>query len=224
MEGRYPPALLVTLTDCIDPAAEEQFCVWQEQVLIPALSSLGWVHPIMRFRNVLAGGNTYQGFPRYLTLAEVQREPSPETWDGIVAVRSQLDLEGRGFSGTVSMVDALYARTGGEIQTERTGQPLTGVYLVFSYCRDGKFTEFDQWYDEVHGPEVLALGQYHTAYRYVAAIKHPTIPEYLTVYETSSDPLGARNGLVASRSLWGSNPIWTSSLGLCWTGGFARVG
>ena len=224
MEGRYPPALLVTLSDCTDIAREDEFNAWHEHVLVPALQSLGWVERPVRFRNVLAGSHTYQGFPRYLTLAEVYREPSPDAWQEIVACRDRLVREGRGFDGIVSMIDALYARTGPEIRTAAASQPVTGVYLVFSYCRNGTRAEFDRWYDEVHAPDVLALGYYHTAYRYTAALKHPTVPEFLTVYETSADPLAARNGLVGSRSLWANDSLWVNSLGLCWTGGFARVG
>ena len=45
------------------------------------------------------------------------------------------------------------------MRTERTGRPVTSIYMVLNYPIDvSRDEEFNKWYNEKHGPEGLAMG------------------------------------------------------------------
>ena len=43
MEGRYPPGVLVALTDCTETAKEAEFNQWYNEILIPGIEALGFL-------------------------------------------------------------------------------------------------------------------------------------------------------------------------------------
>ena len=74
-----------------------------------------------------------------------------------------------------------------------------GVLLVFTNAMEGREAEFDQWYDDVHVPDVLAVPGVVAAQRYrvteidqpeVAGLPSPPPPahRFLAVYELDRDP------------------------------------
>ena len=71
-----------------------------------------------------------------------------------------------------------------------------GLFLVFSNPVEGRESEFNEWYDTVHAPEVLAIPGIVSAQRF--DLEEPAVPEggaappppahrYLTVYEVEGD-------------------------------------
>ena len=93
------------------------------------------------------------------------------------------------------MVDPVFVdvfkRTGGEFST--SVRPTRGILLVLSNCKDSsKEEEFNRWYEDVHFPDILGVGQFHTAYRYENANPESNA-KYLAIYETdNADPEDAR--------------------------------
>jgi hypothetical protein len=75
------------------------------------------------------------------------------------------------------------------------------VYLVQSNAQEGRDDEFNQWYDSVHLPEVLAIEGFESARRFrrSALLDRPDAPaaafEYFAIYELSGDPVQAVKGL-----------------------------
>ena len=71
----------------------------------------------------------------------------------------------------------------------------TTMYLVFSNPVEGRENEFNEWYDNVHVHEVLAVPGLRTAQRYrlfdAEISRNPELPppahRYLTVYEMEGD-------------------------------------
>lgn len=228
MEGRYPPGVMVTLTDCTDTAKEAEFNRWCEKTLIPHVQTLDYVKYVKRFENVLADRPTFQGRPKYLTVWEIYKEDLKQAHREIRQRIAELTGKGKGFEAMVNMVDNIYRRTGPELKTERTGRTPTGIYMVLNYPVDlARDEEFNKWYNEKHGPEGLAIGVYDTSYRYkVVDPRDPPHPvPYVTLYEPSGDPLKARLAWNPDfiRKTWGSDPLWVDLLGVIWTGGFRQI-
>ncbi len=227
MEGRYPPGVLATFSDCTDTAKEAEFNKWYEKTLIPGIEDLGFVRNTIRFENVLSNSPTFQGRPKYLTMYEVYRDDLKQALKEIRQREAELKNQGKGFDAIVKMVDALYGKTGREFRTERTGRPVTGAYIVLCYPTDpAREEEFNNWYNDKHIGEALKLGVQDTVYRYKVVDPLEVIPYrpyYLSYYETSIDPLERRNRVLSHRSKWFSDQIWVNLLGVHMTGGFRRI-
>ena len=227
MEGRYPPGVLVALTDCTDMAKESDFNKWYNEILIPGIEELGFIRNTKRFENALSNTPTYLGRPKYLAVWEVYRDDLEEAWKEIRQRDADLKAQGKGFDDMVKMVDTLYRRVGAEQRTERTGQPIKGMYVVICTPTDpARDDEFNKWYDERHGPDALALGFQDTCYRYKIVDWKETVPfryHYVSLYEMSMDPLEARQKLVSYRWKWLEDPLWVNLLGTIWTGGFRQI-
>lgn len=64
---------------------------------------------------------------------------------------------------------------------------MAGVLMVLANSVEGQEAEFDDWYSNVHVPELLRLPSFVTAgrYRLNAAIPSSSRHRYLTVYEVT---------------------------------------
>ena len=62
----------------------------------------------------------------------------------------------------------------------------------------------NDWYNDVHLPDVLATGLFHTTYRYQALSPGPGEGKYMAIYETDiPDPDAAVKELMSTfRPLW----------------------
>ena len=79
-----------------------------------------------------------------------------------------------------------------------------GCLVVYTTCASGRDAEFNRWYDEIHLPEVLALGPFRRArrYRIASAQFMPQTHTYLALYEfrgSAADAIAALNA--ASKKL-----------------------
>lgn len=216
--------LFVTLSDCTDLAKENDYKKWQDEVLIPSMRKLGFVKKVSRYVNVMNHTPTFLGVPKHLTLWEVAHADLNVAMAEIQKCEAQLKEEGKGFADQVQKVNTLYQQMGDKICTERTGREVKGVYVVFCYNADpARDAEYNEWYTIKHAPETLDLGFLDSSTRF--EIVDPKQPEphqvpQLTVYETSMDPLEARNKLVSFRWKWEPDPIWTDLLQLNYTGAY----
>lgn len=68
------------------------------------------------------------------------------------------------------------------------------LFLVFTNPTEGREDEYNQWYDEVHVPDVVAVPGVKSAQRYQLAPSGseggdtPPTHRYLAVYEIDGDP------------------------------------
>jgi hypothetical protein len=228
MDTRNPNGMLATLADCSNPSREDEFKRWFNEVCMPGLAALECLRHYKHFENVMSHTATFQGKPKYLSLSEVYGDDFTEIHREIKASRSEMKSEGKVFDAYLPMLDmTLFRSVGPEIRTDRTGRAVAGIYVVLCFCTDpSREEEFNRWYDRRHAPDALALGAYDTAYRYKIVDPMDAIPYrpyYLTIYETSKDPLQARKDLVAYRYKWFSDPLWVELLGVYWTGGFRQI-
>ncbi len=75
-----------------------------------------------------------------------------------------------------------------------------GCLVVYTSCAPGRDDEFNKWYDEIHAPEICALGPFTEARRYripdtqMLEQKHA----YLAIYEYEGSAEDARKALEES--------------------------
>ena len=69
------------------------------------------------------------------------------------------------------------------------GKATKGVMVSLTSPNGPEFEDaFNEWYDTVHVPDILGTGLFEKALRYKAAVAD--VPQYLAVYEISSDDVG----------------------------------
>lgn len=99
----------------------------------------------------------------------------------------------------------------------------SGIILALTNAVVGRESEFNQWYDDVHVKDLVAVSGIGAAqrYRFVPANNLPVPPyEYLTIYRTDVSPDAVFANLAATRDtraisdslapgggLWGFEPI-----------------
>ncbi|MCH7553303.1 MAG: hypothetical protein IIC82_04835 [Chloroflexi bacterium] len=73
-----------------------------------------------------------------------------------------------------------------------SGARTTGILAVMMDFKDAAERQaFQPWYGDVHIPEILATGFYHTATRYQSDPLQPSHPEFMTLYETDREDVTA---------------------------------
>lgn len=227
MEGRYPPAIMVTVSDCTDPAREAELNAWYRDVFIPKIEATGFIKNTARYRHVLGDKPTFLGHPKFLTIAEVERTDAKTALKEIRELYTKLRADG-GAQLEVRKFDTLYQRVGPEFHSPRSGRPVKIVYAGFVGCTDTRREdEFNHWYDRKHSPDAL-IDAFDTGYRYKAVdlrdpAPHATMP-YLSLYEISKDLDTLNTSLEAFRQeMVASDPMWVDLLAVYWSGLFTRI-
>lgn len=186
MEGRRPNGLAVVLVNCNDPAQEDDFDRWYNEIHLPDVCNPGVFSRATRYQNPNATGGDEQ--PRYAALYETDRDDPGAAWIDNREHTGPLRAQGRIHGALKASYVGVYKRIGGPPAAAR---PVTGVLIVLNDCADpARHDEFNAWYDDVHIPDVLATGAYHSAARYENTDPESG-PRYLAVYETdAADPVG----------------------------------
>lgn len=232
MEGRYPPGILITLTDCTETSKEAEFNRWYNSVLIPGIEALGFVRNSRRYENVLSHSPTFRGRPKYLALSEVYREDLKQALKEIRERETRIIDEGKGFTAVIAKVNTLYRRIGPEFRSGRSGRSVEAIYCGLLGCTDpAREEEFNKWYDERHAPETIEndIFSFDTGYRYKVVDPNDPMPHqsspYLTLYETSMNPSTAIEGLAGLRkkSVAMADTIWIELLSVCFAALFRPI-
>jgi len=218
MEGRYPPGILIQLTDCTDPAQETEFNRWYNEVFIPKCEALGFIRNTRRYENFLSHEATFRGRPKYLALAEVYRTDLKQALREYRNFDTELKARGQGFEAMALKLDTMYERFGPELRSERTGRPIKVLYCGLLGCTDStREDEFNKWYADRHGPETLEAWA-DTQYRYKVVDPNDPVPHqstpYITLYETGMEYSELQHALPAFRKQSQSDPLWVNLLGV----------
>lgn len=76
----------------------------------------------------------------------------------------------------------------------------SNMLLVVTTPIDGRESEYHRWYEEVHGPEILAIPGFQTMTRYsIAGTTTSAAPRFLAIYEVDCDPSEAVARINAAR-------------------------
>lgn len=209
MEDRYPHAIRIIRTNCADPAQEAGFNEWYDRVHVPEVLSSGMVASVIRYRNA----DSQDSGPGYVAIHELAWEDLDAVAREVARTRRRL-TQNRGFHPALEIVMAeSWKRTGPEFRARATGQTaVAGIFIIESRCTSAeREAEFNAWYDEMHIPDLLSIGLFSKAYRFVlvpqSRIIGPAVPgegdvsaggsddsgrpTYLAIYETAADPLTA---------------------------------
>lgn len=230
MEGRFPPGILVTLTDCMGPSEEKQFNQWCNEAYIPFMENLKFIRNTRRYENMY-NEPTFRGHPKYLLLAEVYHGNLREALKEIRQCDAELKSQGKGFSAMVTKLDSVMQRIGPEFRSERTGKAVCWIMCTLPGCADtSREEEFNKWYDEKHSPETLETGLFDTGYRYKAVDLHDPVPHhttrYFSLYESSMsiDITKIQGEITKSRKKFTQDdPLWVHLLEVYYSGLFRQI-
>ena len=148
MEGRRPNGLAVVLVNCNDPAQEDDFDRWYNEVHLPDVCNPGVFPRATRYQNPNAAGGDEQ--PRYAALYETDRDDPGAAWVDNREHTGGLRAQGRIHGALKASYVGVYKRIGGPSPAAR---PVTGVLIVLNNCADpARDAEFNAWYNDVHIP------------------------------------------------------------------------
>jgi len=199
MEGRYPNGLLLAITNCANPTKTEEFTSWYNHMHVPDVTAPGISRHAIRFANTDPTSEAGQYVATYETTFEEVSKAMPSHREASAKLTKDGD---RGSALIQSVTVGVFKRLGGEFSAAT--KPALGILLVLSNCKDGaKEQEFNRWYEDVHIPDILDTGAFHTAYRYESLDPEATKAKYLAIYETDNiDPAKSREKLGAIRADW----------------------
>ncbi len=200
MEGRYPNGLMFAMTSCKDPAREQEFNDWYNHIHLPDVTAPGIYSHATRFANT--GTNVKPGEGGYIALYETNWEDLPKA---AAIERQALDIvraEGRVTPLIDNVLVSTFKRLGGEFHS--SSRLARGILAVLSNCTDAiREDEFNNWYNDIHIPDILDTRLYHTAYRFESQDPQATRGKYLALYETDhGDPGKARHELGKHSPRW----------------------
>ncbi len=199
MEGRYPNGLLLAITNCTDPSKVDEFSYWYNHKHVPDVTAPGIFRHAIRFANTDPNSAAGQYVATYETIWEDVSKAMPAHREASEKLRKSGD---RGTPLIQSVTSGVFKRIGGEF--EASIKPALGILLVLSNCKDAASEEeFNRWYEDVHIPDILDTGAFHTAYRYESLDPEATKGKYLAIYETDNkDPAKAREEMGKVRGDW----------------------
>ncbi len=207
MEGRFPNGVLIALANCNDPSREDEFNRWCDEVHLPDLQSTGLLTNATRFVNV----DPQPDQPKYVNIYETNADVK-EARTSFAALRQSIVDAGRMSDLGKTEAWGIFPRIGAT-STASPGKPVRGILLNSQNCKDpDRDQEFSDWYNNVHIPDILASGFFHSAYRYenaepgnVYSLATPisgVLGKYINLYETDLDPEEASNGIRGERAKW----------------------
>lgn len=226
MEGRYPRAVMITLSDCTDEAHETALNRWYAESFVPAVEASPLVQSVRRYENAYNGEPTFRGRPKYLTIAEVEHGDIEEAGRQLRTLYA--DVRSGHDAWELRRLDTLYGRIGPEFKSDRSERPVKFVYCGLVGCTDtSREDEWNRWYDDKHSPDAL-VGAFDTGYRY--AVVDPTDPvphqatRYLSLYETGHELDRLQQILGDFRQeMIATDPLWVNLLAVYYSGLFTPV-
>ena len=189
MDGRYPNGLLLVLSKCGDLEQEADFNRWYNHMHLPDVSAPGIFRNPMRFANA----DPKPGDPGYVASYET-------TWDDVAAAweaQQEHSVSRRSPERMSPLLDVelvgQFKKLGGEFRA--ANRRVTGNLILLQNCNDpAKEEEFNRWYNDIHIPDILDTGLYHTAYRYESLDPVASKAKYLNLFETDQADAGRTLG------------------------------
>ena len=198
MEGRYPRGILLAITNCNDPSKEEEFNHWYNHIHLPDLTAYGVFERPMRFVNT----NPDPGDAKYLATYETNWEDIHGAGAALQENNAILMAKNRRSPNVEGVAGGMFKRLGGEFCAAR--KPVRGILAILLNCKDpAREKEFKTWTTDIHTPDILDTGLYHTAYLYEGLDPESLGGKYLTIYETAdSDPGKALTEIMKRTPKW----------------------
>ena len=199
MEGRYPNGILFCITNCNDPSKEEEFNYWYNHMHVPDTTSVGVFQHGIRYVNT----NPKAEEGKYAATYEINWDDVARAWAVYRYNSDRRDPSRRSPLLELVLGRNVFKKRGGEYCSVR--KPMRGILAVLLNCKDpAREEEFNNWYTDVHIPDILDSGLYHSAYWYESLDPTGTGgAKYLALYETDHhDPGQAGEELTKLRTDW----------------------
>jgi hypothetical protein len=211
MDGRFAKNLLYVLTSCKDPAEDAEFNEWYDNTHLPDVLSSGLLRNPVRF--VRATDAAEDREPRYLATWESDTETPDRLLQEVTELGQSLLQRGRVHPSLRLKHMGMLRRIDGGFWSRRHGQEVAGVMVVSSNCTDpAREDEFNDWYSNIHLPDILSTGAFHTDYRYEDINPQESVGKYWAIYETDIDPVRAAEILDARREWFVANNRRTDTI------------
>ena len=190
MDGRHPEAVRLTLTGCTDQTREAEFNTWYDTIHFPDILGSGIATHGTRF----ADADRESGNPAYLALYELPGTDLERINQAFADQVRRLHERGRMFPHLQIARRSMWRRIGEHHGSQQFRARTAGLFIIESNCTSSeRETEFNEWYDRIHIPDLLETKLFHTAHRF----RGPAGQDggtYLAVYETSGNVLEAVEG------------------------------
>lgn len=183
MEGRFVKCLLYVLSDCNDPAREEEFNEWYNHTHLPDLVGSGLFRTAIRFSK--AEGSLDPDGPKYLAVYESDSDDPGGLMEEVDKLGARLNEQGRVTDALQSRAVSFLQRLDGGFWTRRLDRKTQGLSIASTNCSDpAREGDFQDWYTGIHQPDVLSTGGFHTSSIYTSVNQVDGLGKYVCMYET----------------------------------------
>lgn len=181
MEGRYPPAIMLTLAHCADPQHTEQWLDWYARIHTPDVTSAGVFTHMIRFMNTAHD----HGGCQIANLSETEFADPLEAIEALKERRAPFTGEDRRSPYTrVVEGGGPMVRVGGQFQYVKNA-PVRSIFLEgMSLTNPAAERAFNRWYNDDHIPSLLSGGGFQSAYRYQGFSPQGPTMEFVCIYES----------------------------------------
>ena len=186
-EGIY-----LTYSRLLDHKRATEWDDWYDTVHLPDIVGSGSAWRATRWRRQGAGTDGWTNANIY----EVEGPDIVANQKKASAHAPRWRAEGRHFSDHALMDLKFFEPVGRWTGLADPSPDLTARRYVFSFCADRSFEdEWNEWYDEVHIPDVLALDGFVAATRWKLVTTPPYGANYLALYDVHGDLAAAQENL-----------------------------
>ena len=200
MEGRSAEGVVVTLGPARGQAEESELNGWLIDTHFAEVMASGVFNHAVRLVNPEATPGSVEGTAndidakttKFLTVYETSRADVAAAWRENTARNADLREQGRITQISPHSSTSMVAAFKRVAAPHGSGARTTGILAVMMDFKDAAERQaFQPWYGDVHIPEILATGLYHTATRYQSDPLQPGHPEFMTLYETDREDVAA---------------------------------
>ena len=180
MYGKYPRSAVVAFINPT-PGEEDEFNDWFNHTHVPDILGLGVFDRIYRYEAI------DEPKARYLAVWESDYVDLKEAMEEVRRATEELRARGRLLPGGETVWAQPFVAVG-PAKPQKLN-PVTFISISQTSCQNpSREEEFNQWYNDMHLPEFLATGYFHTAYRY-RRYDSPQEGEgmFLALYESDVD-------------------------------------
>jgi len=189
-------------SNCADPAREKEFNDWYDNIDIPDVLKVPGFMRASRYEAVKLAkwpeDSIQEGAPKFLAIYDIE---SPDINQAIKDLREasrRMDESGRNSPLLVVLEAATYRLLAPPYEKagKRKVSKTKWIYIVHGICSDpSKEKEFNDWYNNIHLPDITETSDFTGATRYELAtvLQYPKgkeeVAKFLAIYDIESNDI-----------------------------------
>jgi hypothetical protein len=177
--------LLVVHAKCVRAVEEPEWDAWEDDVHLPASCGADGAWAATRFELTARPepGMPGIGFT-HVTILELDDPDVAAQAARVVAVDDELRASGHMHPAHATIGATAFIAHGRHGTKPAPSAARTGHILTEVLCTDpGRVAEWDEWYDDVHVPDMLSCGAFSAISRWRRATPRAVGPNHLTIYD-----------------------------------------